>query len=164
MPYPALNCAFDALFLKGSSTTGRPTSSGSSPTRRSTRTSSTARRTPPSHSTMHLYPINGAVAGSARTRPPSRTVTCEFAVVIAGMWPDPADTMANTAWVRDYYAAIHRYSGTEGGYVNFMGADDAARAPANYGGNYERLAKIKATYDPDNLFHLNQNIPPATGA
>jgi hypothetical protein len=48
----------------------------------------------------------------------------------------------------------------EGGYVNFMSADDAARAPVNYGGTYERLRTVKTTYDPDNLFHLNQNIRP----
>ena len=75
--------------------------------------------------------------------------------------PDPADDEANRQWVRDYYAAVHPYSGTEGGYVNFMSADDAARAPENYGRTYERLRRVKATYDPDNLFHLNQNIAPA---
>jgi Berberine and berberine like len=51
--------------------------------------------------------------------------------------------------------------GTEGGYVNFMSADDAARTPVNYGGTYERLRAVKTTYDPDNLFHLNQNVAPA---
>ncbi|CAI10046.1 BBE domain-containing protein [Aromatoleum aromaticum] len=50
-----------------------------------------------------------------------------------------------------------------GGYVNFMSGDDDHRAPANYGANYERLAAVKAAYDPDNLFHLNQNIAPAKG-
>jgi FAD/FMN-containing dehydrogenase len=42
-----------------------------------------------------------------------------------------------------------------------MSGDDAHRAPENYGANYERLRAIKATYDPDNLFHVNQNIVPA---
>jgi FAD/FMN-containing dehydrogenase len=83
-------------------------------------------------------------------------------MVIVSAWPDQADDEADTAWVRDYYAAVHPYSGTEGGYVNFMGADDAARAPENYGRTYERLRQVKATYDPANLFHLNQNIAPAT--
>ncbi len=44
-----------------------------------------------------------------------------------------------------------------------MSGDDDHRAPANYGANYERLAAVKATYDPDNLFHVNQNIAPANG-
>ena len=63
--------------------------------------------------------------------------------------------------MRDYYAAVAPLLGTEGGYVNFMAADDAARAPENYGRTYERLRAVKATYDPGNLFHLNQNIAPA---
>jgi hypothetical protein len=60
-----------------------------------------------------------------------------------------------------YYAAIHSHSGSDGGYVSFMSVDDDNRAPANYGANHERLAEVKATYDRDNLFHINQNIAPA---
>jgi len=86
-----------------------------------------------------------------------------FAPVIVGVWSDPADNAANIQWVKDYYAAIHPHSGGDGGYVNFMSSDDDQRAPANYGANYARLAAVKATYDPDNLFHINQNIVPAKG-
>ena len=67
-------------------------------------------------------------------------------------------TRPNIRWANDYYAD----SGADGGYVNFMSSDDY-RAAANYG-NHERLAAVKATYDPDNLFHINQNIAPAIGA
>ena len=81
--------------------------------------------------------------------------------VILGIWPDPADNEACTRWVRDYYAAIHPHSGSEGGYINFMSGDDDHRAADNYGANYERLSAVKASYDPDNLFHVNQNIAPA---
>lgn len=56
---------------------------------------------------------------------------------------------------------IHPHSGSEGGYVNFMSDDDGHRAPLNYGANYDRLAAVKAVYDPDNIFHVNQNIQPA---
>jgi len=76
----------------------------------------------------------------------------------------PADNEANIKWVKDYYRAIHPHSASDGGYVNFMSSDDDRRAPANYGANYERLAAVKATYDPDNLFHINQNIAPANGS
>ena len=54
--------------------------------------------------------------------------------------------------MKDYYDAIHPHSGSDGGYVNFMSDDDDRRSPANYGANYERLATVKATYDPDNSF------------
>ncbi len=53
--------------------------------------------------------------------------------------------------------------GQRRGYVNFMSGDDAHRAAENYGANYERLSAVKAVYDPDNLFHVNQNIAPANG-
>ncbi|WP_329107008.1 FAD-dependent oxidoreductase [Streptomyces sp. NBC_01439] len=66
---------------------------------------------------------------------------------------------ANTAWVRDYYEATAPHS-EEGGYVNFMADDDQGRIRANYKGNYDRLVEVKRTYDPGNLFHLNQNIRP----
>ncbi|MEO8277299.1 MAG: BBE domain-containing protein, partial [Thermoanaerobaculia bacterium] len=49
----------------------------------------------------------------------------------------------------------------QGGYVNFMAGDDDQKVRDNYRGNYSRLAAIKKRYDPSNLFHLNQNIPPA---
>jgi len=110
---------------------------------------------------MHLYPINAAVhrVGPEETAFAHRDA--KYAAVIAGMWPDPADNEDNIRWVRDYYDAIHPHSGTQGGYINFMAGDDAERAPENYGRNYERLRQVKAAYDPENLFHLNQNIQPS---
>ncbi len=110
---------------------------------------------------MHLYSINGAAqrVGADETAFGHRDKT--FAPVIAGMWPDPTDDAANIQWVKDYYAGIHPYSGSDGGYINFMSEDDGHRTPANYGVNYQRLAEIKTAYDPGNLFHINQNIEPA---
>jgi FAD/FMN-containing dehydrogenase len=65
-----------------------------------------------------------------------------------------------TAWARDYWAALHPYS-AGGSYVNFMMEEGDARIRATYGGNYDRLAAVKAAYDPTNLFRVNQNIEPA---
>ena len=62
--------------------------------------------------------------------------------------------------MRDYYDATAPHS-EPGGYVNFMDDDDQGRIRDNYLGNFDRLVKIKAMYDPDNLLHLNQNIAPA---
>jgi len=161
MPYPALNSAFDALlppglqhywkadFVKELTDEAIPlhVEHGS--------------QVPVVNSTVHIYPIDGAVQQVQPDETAFAYRDVSFACVIAGMWPDPADNEANTKWVRDYWSAIHPYSGTDGGYVNFMGDDDQDRVEANYGGNYGRLSKIKAKYDPDNLFHLNQNIQPA---
>ena len=161
MPYPVLNSAFDALlppglqhywkadFVKELTDDAIPlhVEHGS--------------QVPVVNSTVHVYPIDGAVQQVQPDETAFAYRDVSFACVIAGMWPDPADNEANTKWVRDYWSAIHPYSGTDGGYVNFMGDDDQDRVEANYGGNYERLSKVKAKYDPDNLFHLNQNIQPA---
>jgi FAD/FMN-containing dehydrogenase len=117
--------------------------------------------TPHISSSMHLHAINGAAqrVGADETAFGHRDKN--FSPVIVGIWDDPAENEANIKWVKDYYAAIHPHSGTEGGYINFMSDDDDARAPANYGANYERLAAVKRAYDPHNLFHVNQNIVPA---
>ncbi|MGH2687731.1 MAG: FAD-binding oxidoreductase, partial [Actinomycetota bacterium] len=164
MPYPALNSAFDGLvppglqhYWKADFVTELTDGAIAAHVEH-------GKRTPVVNSTMHLYPVNGAVhrVGPEETAFGHRDKT--FAAVIAGMWPDPADNEANTAWVRDYYDAIHPHSGGDGGYINFMAGDDDRRdrVEANYGRNYERLARVKAAYDPGNLFRLNQNILPAT--
>jgi FAD/FMN-containing dehydrogenase len=70
-----------------------------------------------------------------------------------------------TAWARDYWAALHPYS-AGGAYVNMMmdaGDEGADRVRASYRDSYDRLATIKAQYDPGNLFRVNQNIKPAQG-
>ncbi|MGQ0575774.1 MAG: BBE domain-containing protein [Pseudonocardia sp.] len=111
------------------------------------------------NSTMHIYPINGACHRVAPEETAFAYRDATFATVIAGMWPDPAQNTDNIAWVRDYYEATAPHS-EAGGYVNFMAADDQDRVRANYRGNYDRLVEVKRRYDPDNLFHLNQNITP----
>ena len=76
-------------------------------------------------------------------------------------WSDPADTDANIAWTRETFAALKPHFGT-GRWLNYLGddqADDAIRAA--YGPNYDRLVDVKRRLDPDNVFHLNQNIDPS---
>ena len=108
---------------------------------------------------MHLYPINGAVQDVPADATAFGHRDANFAPVIAGMWPDPADNERNIQWVRDYYAAIAPHS-EAGGYINFASSDDQSKVADNYGANYARLAEVKRRYDPGNLFHLNQNIKP----
>lgn len=115
--------------------------------------------TPHVSSSMHLHPINGAAQRVDSDETAFGHRDKNFAPVIAGIWDDPADNEANIKWVKDYYAAIHPHSGSDGGYINFI-SDDDHRAPANY----QRLAAVKVVYDPYNLFHVNQNIEPASAA
>jgi FAD/FMN-containing dehydrogenase len=111
-------------------------------------------------STMHIYPINGAAHRVAPDETAFAYRDANFATVIAGMWPDPAQNKANIQWVRDYYNATAPES-EKGGYINFMSEDDQGRIKDNYKGNYQRLVNVKKQYDPDNLFHVNQNIKPS---
>ena len=114
---------------------------------------------PTMHSTMHLYPINGA----AQRPGPSDTAfsfrDANFAEVIVGVDPDPSNNERMIQWARDYWTALHPYS-AGGGYINMMMDEGADNVKAAYRDNYARLAQIKATYDPGNLFHVNQNITP----
>jgi FAD/FMN-containing dehydrogenase len=111
-------------------------------------------------STMHLYPINGAVHQTSTSDTAFSYRDANFAEVIAGVDPDPANNERMIRWTRDYWMALHPYS-AGGGYVNMMMDEGTDQVKASYRGNYARLAKIKAMYDPGNLFHVNQNIKPA---
>jgi FAD/FMN-containing dehydrogenase len=83
-----------------------------------------------------------------------------YNLLIAGEWMDPAETEENTLWVKETYEALApHFSG--GRYVNYLGDDEASDAVrSSYGVVYDRLVDVKRRYDPDNLFHLNQNIDP----
>jgi hypothetical protein len=117
-------------------------------------------RMPAGHSTMHLYPIDGAVhdVGSSDTAFSYRDVL--WAEVIVGVDPEPDNAEAITQWTVDYWNATHPFS-AGGAYVNFMMDEGQERVKATYGANYDRLTEVKAKYDPDNLFRVNQNIRPA---
>jgi FAD/FMN-containing dehydrogenase len=159
MPYPALNSAFDALLPPGLQHYWKANFVNELTDELIRAHLDHGPSVPTVNSTMHIYPINGACHRVASDETAFAYRDATFATVIVGAWPDPADTDANVAWVRDYYAAISPLS-EEGGYVNFMDADDEGRVEANYRGNYARLVEVKRRYDPDNLFHHNQNIRP----
>ncbi len=115
---------------------------------------------PTMHSTMHIYPINGAAGRIGPQETPWRYRDANFAQVIVGVDPDPQNNAHTTAWARDYWSAMHPHS-AGGGYVNMIMDEGEDRVKAAYGSNYTRLAQTKAKYDPHNLFHINQNIKPA---
>jgi FAD/FMN-containing dehydrogenase len=114
---------------------------------------------PTTLSTMHLYPIDGAAHDIKTDESAWFHRDANWSMVMAGIDPDPANNEKITQWAKDYWKALHPYS-TGGAYVNFMMEEGEDRIKATYGDNYERLSKIKAKYDPDNFFHVNQNIKP----
>ncbi len=112
---------------------------------------------PSMHSTMHLYPINGAAARVGKNKTAWNFRDATWAQVMVGVDPDPSNKERIISWTKDYYDALHPYS-AGGAYVNFMMDEGEERVKATYGDNYERLVAIKNKYDPRNLFRVNQNI------
>ena len=109
-----------------------------------------AAKLPSMFSTMHLYPVNGAAHRVGNSETPFSYRDAVWSQVIVGVDPDPANREAITTWARDYYDALHPY-GAGGAYVNFMMEEGEDRIRATYRGNYDRLAAIKAKYDPGQL-------------
>ena len=109
-----------------------------------------------------MFHFGGAVARVPRdaTAYPARDVAHN--IVIEGVWlPDQDDTFATseTAWARSFLQALQPHR--SGVYVNFLDSDEDARVHEAYGDRtYQRLATIKASYDPGNVFHHNKNIQP----
>ena len=160
LPLPAWNSAFDALYPPGDQWYWRGEFIREIPDESIEVHAAFGAALPTWKSTMHMYPVDGAASrvGSGETAWAYRDAT--WATVVAGVDPDPANADAITAWSRAYSDALRPYSlGT--GYVNFQMQDEGDRVHAMYGDNYDRLARIKAAYDPDNVFRVNQNIRPA---
>jgi FAD/FMN-containing dehydrogenase len=83
----------------------------------------------------------------------------KFVLNVHGRWDETKDDQKCIAWAREFFKASAPYA-SAGAYVNFMTADEGDRVAAAYGSNYDRLLEIKRRYDPENVFHLNQNIKP----
>jgi len=160
LPFPALNSAFDGLVPPGLQHYWKPVFAGGLSDGAIEAHMKFGPRVPVVNSTTHIYPINGAVHDVSPDATAFGHREAKYAVVIAGMWPDPSQNEKNIRWVRDYYKALVPYS-EEGGYINFAAGDDMDRVRANFGRSYQRLSAAKAKYDPTNVFRINQNILPA---
>jgi hypothetical protein len=160
MPLPAIQSAFDPIFPPGEQWYWRADFVEEIPDEAIAIHARFGAALPTMKSTMHLYPIDGAVhdVGSADTAWGYRNAT--WGSVFAGVDPDPANAELVSRWSIDYFEALHPYS-AGGAYVNMMMDEGQDRVRAAYGDNYDRLARIKAAYDPENLFRVNQNVRPA---
>jgi FAD/FMN-containing dehydrogenase len=114
---------------------------------------------PTMHCTMHLYPINGAAGRVGKHETAWNYRDANWAQVMVGVDPDPANNEKTISWTKSYWEALHPFS-AGGAYVNFMMDEGEERVKATYGDNYKRLVEIKNKYDPGNLFRVNQNIRP----
>ncbi|MCG6954085.1 MAG: FAD-binding oxidoreductase [Betaproteobacteria bacterium] len=119
-----------------------------------------ASKMPAGLSQVHIYPIDAA-AHKVKPRDTAFSYRdANFALVIVGVDPQPANAPMVTKWCKDYFDAVHAFS-SGGAYVNFMMDEGQERVKASFRANYDRLARIKKKYDPDNFFRVNQNIRPA---
>ena len=148
----------------GTSGTGGRTSSTSCPTRRSPRTCEHGAQLPTMQSSMHMYPIDGAAgAGRPATTRHGPTATPRYGAGDRRRRPRPGERAAELRdWTVAYHDALHPYS-MGGAYVNMMMDEGQERVRASYRDHYDRLAAVKAVYDPENLFRVNQNIRPRRG-
>ncbi len=119
-----------------------------------------AAKAPSELSLMHLYPIDGVVHAVGQNETAWNCRNATWSMVIAGIDPDPANAEAIKTWARSYWEAVHPFT-MGGAYINFMMEEGEERVQATYGDNYNRLVEIKTTYDPTNLFRVNQNIRPS---
>ncbi|MBL8129962.1 MAG: FAD-binding oxidoreductase [Chloroflexia bacterium] len=161
--HPALNAMFDGLYPAGDQWYWKADFVTEIPDDAVALHVAFAEQLPTGKSTMHLYPIDGVAGRVPRDATAWNYRDAKWGMVIVGVSPDPADNPAMIAWARAYWAALHPYS-AGGAYVNMMmdATDEGQdRVRASYGDHYGRLAQIKATYDPANLFRVNQNITPA---
>lgn len=161
MPFPALQSLFDGLYAPGLQWYWKADFVDHLSDEAIAQHVHYGSNLPSMFSTMHLYPINAAVHRPGAQDTAFSYRSTKWAEVIVGVDPDPANKDKIVDWARKYWDAVHPFS-AGGAYVNFMMEEGAARVEATYGQNYARLRQVKAKYDPENLFRVNQNIVPAT--
>jgi len=161
MPHPMLNSMFDVFYPTGLQWYWRADFIKEIPDEAVAEHVKFGEALPTAHSTMHMYPINGAAQKVGKNDTPWAYRDANWAQVMVGVDPDPANSEKITKWTKDYFDAIHPYS-AGGAYINFMMDEGQERVKASYKDNYDRLVKIKGKYDPKNLFRVNQNIKPTS--
>jgi FAD/FMN-containing dehydrogenase len=117
---------------------------------------------PTPHTMIGLQQMHGAAARVS----PSETAFAhrhdQWDCMVLTQWDRPADDERSIRWTRELHAQMEPYFDERAVYVNDLGADEGDRVRAAYGANYDRLAAIKAKYDPGNFFRWNQNVATAT--
>lgn len=159
IPYPAMNSMFDALlphglhhywkadFVRELSDAAIDVHTNLGP------------RVPNFFSLMHLYPLDGAVQDVPKDATAFSYRDVKFSHIVAGIDSNPSNMPDITAWVREYWAALHPLS-AGGAYINFLMDEGQERVRATYLDNYPKLVAAKERWDPRNLFRVNQNIRP----
>ena len=162
MPYSAANMMFDAGFPKGALNYWKSNFLATLTDGAIETMIERFAAAPSPMSALLLEHFHGAATrvGPTETAFPHRSVGYNFLAV--GEWLEPADSAVNVGWTREAYAAMRPHF-ADGRYVNYLNAEEMQEGTAvesAYGPNWRRLREVKRCYDPDNVFHLNQNIKP----
>ena len=163
LPFPVVQSIFDALYPPGLEWYWRADFFNELNDEAVARHAEHGSQLPTPHSTMHLYPIDGAAHRVGNKDTAFSYRDANWAEVIVGVDPDPANREKITNWCKAYFDALHPYS-AGGAYVNFMMDEGQERVQTSFRNNYQRLAEIKKKYDPSNFFRVNQNIQPAASS
>ena len=118
-----------------------------------------AGKMPSAQSEIFIALIDGAPNRVAADAMAYGSRDAKFVLNVHGRWDHAHEDESGISWARAFFKATAPYA-SAGAYVNFMTHEEGDRVAAAYGSNYDRLVQIKNKYDPDNLFHLNQNIKP----
>jgi FAD/FMN-containing dehydrogenase len=159
MPFPALQSLFDPLYPAGLQWQWRADFITSISDEAIAEHVRFGAQLPTPHSTMHLYPLGGASQSVDGHDTAFSYREANWAMVIAGVDPEPANAGILRDWTTAYWEAIHPFS-AGGAYVNMYMEEGRDRVRRSYRDNYSRLARTKSRYDPDNVFRINQNIHP----
>ena len=159
VPLPAMNTAFDALYCPGDQWYWRAAFLGEVSDEAVAANAEWGRKMPTWKSGMHMYPVDGVASQVGNDETAWAFRDAKWVQVIVGVDPEPASAGALRDWAVGYSEAIYPHS-LGGAYVNMIMDEGQERVRASYRDNYARLAKIKAHYDPQNLFNVNQNILP----
>jgi hypothetical protein len=160
MPFPVVQSLFDALYPPGLQWYWRADFVKEISDQAIALHAEHGAKLPSMHSTMHLYPIDGAAHRMGKSDTAFSYRDANWAEVIVGVDPDPSNAGKISQWCKDYFDALHPYS-AGGAYINFMMEEGQERVQASFRDNYARLATVKRKYDPSNFFRVNQNIRPA---
>ena len=163
MPFPTLQMAVDALYPAGLQWYWRAHFINELLDAAIERYVERGHTLPTPHSRIQLFPMGGAAGRVDKQATAFYHRDAKWAQVTVGVDPDPAKADLISEWAMATWEVLHPYA-ADGGYVNFMMDEGQTRVEATYRDNYRRLVDVKNTYDPTNLFHINQNIKPSLPA
>ncbi len=160
-PFVGWQAAFDPLLVSGQRNYWKSHDFESLPQAAIRELVAAANNLPDPATEIFIAHVGGAMARVAASDTAYPQRASHFIMNVHTRWAEPEKDATCIGWARDLFDTMAQYS-TGGVYVNFMPEDETARLPNAYGGNIDRLARIKAHYDPGNLFRLNHNIQPAS--